>query len=383
MSKSAIVIGAGIVGLATALALGRRGYKITVLERTQKAVGASIRNFGMIWPIGQPEGILLERALRSRAVWKEIGDEAGLWYNPSGSMHLVYTDLEAQVLEEFYEAARGTRDCTLLSAEEAGAKSSAIVTKGLKACLYSADEMVVNPRMAIASLPNYLSERYGVEFIWSRTVTEIAYPFVWCAMEEYSADEIYVCTGADFETLYPTMYAAQLITKCKLQMMRMASQLDNWQIGPSLCGGLSLAHYKSFAAAASLPALTQYFQQHFPEYVRWGIHVMVSQNDAGELTVGDSHEYGNTVEPFNKSAINTLIVDYLKSFARFPDETVIETWNGVYSKMTNGATELVLHPEPGVTVINALGGAGMTLSFGLCEEVIANLASQRSVVQAG
>jgi FAD dependent oxidoreductase TIGR03364 len=383
MSKSAIVIGAGIVGLATALALGRRGYKVTVLERSGKAVGASIRNFGMIWPIGQPEGILLERALRSRAVWKEVCDEAGLWFNPSGSMHLVYTDLEAQVLEEFYEAARGTRDCTLLSAEEAGAKSSAIVTNGLRACLYSADEMVVNPRMAIDSLPSYLTERYGIKFIWNRTVTEIAYPFVWCAMEEYSADEIYVCTGADFETLYPALYASQPITKCKLQMMRMASQPDNWQLGPSLCGGLSLAHYKSFAVAASLPALTEYFQQSFTEYVKWGIHVMVSQNGEGELTVGDSHEYGNTVEPFDKSVINALILDYLKGFARFPNETVMETWNGIYPKMTNGATEFVVHPEPGVTIINALSGAGMTLSFGLCEDVIANLASQRSVVHAG
>jgi FAD dependent oxidoreductase TIGR03364 len=383
MYKSAIVIGAGIVGLATARALGRRGHKVTVLERTGKAVGASIRNFGMIWPIGQPEGKLLQRALHSRAVWKEVCNEANIWYNPSGSLHVVYTDLEARVLEEFYEASKGTRDCTMLSAEKAEAKSGAIVTKGLKACLYSADEMVINPRMAIASLPHYLTEKYGVEFIWNRTVTEIAYPFAWCALEEYSADEIYVCTGADFETLYPALYAAQPITKCKLQMMRMSLQPDDWQMGPSLCGGLSLAHYKSFAAAASLPALKEYFQQHFPEYVRWGIHVMVSQNNQGELTVGDSHEYGNTVEPFDKMYINTLILDYLKSFANFSNETIVETWNGVYPKMTDGASELVLHPEPGVTIINALSGAGMTLSFGLCEEVIAKQALQNSIFQTG
>jgi hypothetical protein len=39
--------------------------------------------------------------------------------------------------------------------------------------------------------------------------------------------------------------------------------------------------------------------------------------------------------------------------------------------MTNGATELIVETEPGVTVINGVGGNGMTLSFGLCEEVIA------------
>ena len=371
MSKSAIVIGAGIVGLATARALGKRGYRVTVLERSEKAVGASIRNFGMIWPIGQPEGPLLERAMKSRSIWKEVCDEAGLWYNPSGSLHLAYTQLEAEVLREFHEASKGTRRCALLSPEEALQKSGAIVRKDLKAGLFSEDEMVVDPRKAIAALPGYLTEKYGVKFLWNRTVTEIVFPSVRCAPDEYSADEIYVCTGADFETLYPALYALQPITKCKLQMMRMEAQPGGWQIGPSLCGGLSLAHYKSFAAAPSLPQLKNQFAEQYPDYVKWGIHVMVSQNDVGELTVGDSHEYGNTFDPFDKAAINNLILDYLRGFARFPSEKICETWNGIYPKMTNGGTEVVISPELGVTIINALSGAGMTLSFGLCDEVVA------------
>ena len=38
--KSAIVIGAGIVGLATARALALRHYRITVIERNERALGS-------------------------------------------------------------------------------------------------------------------------------------------------------------------------------------------------------------------------------------------------------------------------------------------------------------------------------------------------------
>ena len=60
-----------------------------------------------------------------------------------------------------------------------------------------------------------------------------------------------------------------------------------------------------------------------------------------------------------------------QKFAPFKNETIIETWNGIYPKLTNGQAHLLLEPEQGVTVINGLGGAGMTLSFGLCEQLIA------------
>src|ERR1700744_5216472 len=87
-SRSAIVIGAGIVGLATARALALRGFSVKVFERTERAVGASIRNFGMIWPIGQPAGKMYDRAIRSRNIWKELSGRAGFWHSNEGSLHL-------------------------------------------------------------------------------------------------------------------------------------------------------------------------------------------------------------------------------------------------------------------------------------------------------
>ena len=367
--RTAIVIGAGIVGLATARALAVRGCQVKVIERNEKAIGASIRNFGMIWPIGQPDGELYERAMLSRQIWKEICESAGIWYDEVGSLHVSHNKDEWNVLQEL-AVIYDHRKYKLLNAGDTIYKSTAIVEDGLSGSLFSPDELIVDPRQAIAKIPLWLTEKYGVEFIYGKAATDICYPSVYTGSEEWAADEIYVCSGADFETLYPQLFAASPITKCKLQMMRMVAQPDNYRIGPALCGSLSLIHYNGFKAASSLNELKKRFEVEYPDYIKWGIHVMVSQNQAGELTIGDSHEYGLTHDPFDKQFINQLILDYLKKFARFKDEKIIETWNGIYPKLTNGQTQLVTEPEQGVTVINGLGGAGMTLSFGLCEQLI-------------
>lgn len=372
-TSSAIVIGAGIVGLAMARALSEKGYSVKLFERSTRAVGASVRNFGMVWPIGQ-QGKLYERALRSREIWMEAGNSGAFWHEPAGSLHLAYHPDEWQVLQELYASFRHERPVKLLTPSELSNMSEAVAENGLLGGLHSADELIVDPREAIAALPGWLTEKYDVEFHWNKCVSYIADNTVYIGNdEEHEADLIAVCSGADFETLYPEAFSKHPLTRCKLQMMRFRAQPDAWRIGPALCGGLSLIHYKSFTAAASLPALKERYQRELPEYLDWGIHVMVSQNGYGELTVGDSHEYGSVHDPFDKEFINRMIVDYLKTFARFKDWTISETWNGIYPKLTDGESDLFFSPEPGVLVVNGLGGAGMTLSFGLAEEITRSL----------
>lgn len=372
--KKAIVVGAGIVGLATARALAIKGFAVTVFERGAKATGASVRNFGMVWPIGQTPGKQYGRATRSRDIWREIGKTGALWYENAGSLHVAYAKDEMNALEEIYTALKEERNLRLLSAEDVKAISHATVPQGLVGGLHSDDEVIVDPREAIAALPAFLTEKYGVEFIWNTcVVSATTSQIVTGANQKYPADIVFVCSGADFETLYPQVFIDQQLTKCKLQMMRFVPQSENWRIGPALCGALSLIHYKSFEVAPSLQLLKKRFENELPEYLKWGIHVMVSQNGNGELTVGDSHEYGLALDPFDRDFINRLILDYLKKFAQFKDPVLSESWNGTYAKSTTGQTEVFLSPEPGVYILNAVGGAGMTLSFGLAEELVESI----------
>lgn len=365
------VIGAGIVGLAMAYHLSRQGKKVVVFERNSKAISASIRNFGLVWPIGQTAGKMYQRAMNSRRTWQELAAKTGLQCQETGSLHLVYNHDELAVLEEFIQNAPSAGyDCQLLTPQQVASRSNAVKTTGLLAGLWSPTEMTVNPRQASASIAAYLEEQ-GVTFRFGNAVNSINMPFVQTHAEKWEIEQVYVCNGADFETLYPAEFANAPLTKCKLQMMRTVAQPDNWQLGPALCAGLTLLHYSAFAHCHSLTALKERINAEMPAYQQYGIHLLVSQNGAGELTIGDSHEYGPDFEPFDKEYINQLILDYLHTFLVAPDLNIQERWHGIYPKLTNGQTDIILSPEPNVTIVNGLGGAGMTLSFGLAEELIA------------
>src|SRR5262245_43035823 len=95
------IVGGGIAGLAHAYIAARQGESVVLFERHEFAQGASIRNFGMIWPIGQPAGERLQLALRSRCIWSAVAEEAGIEIVDRGSLHVAYREDEADVIREF------------------------------------------------------------------------------------------------------------------------------------------------------------------------------------------------------------------------------------------------------------------------------------------
>ena len=377
-SADVAIVGGGIVGLAHALAALKKGLRVVLFEREQFAIGASVRNFGLLWPIGQEPGAGLRRALRSREIWNEVSEQSGIWLKPNGSFHLAYHEDEWDVLNEFAELYKDEPyDITLLNPNQAvlhSMKSKSIKTNMLKGVLWSTTEATVNPREAIRKIPLWLTEKYGsgsdVRFVtrFGSVVTSIEMPNVKTASESWKVDKVFICSGADFETLYPQVFNDHKMTKCKLQMMKAVTSRQ-FDLGPSLCAGLTLRHYQSFRKCPSLTKVDARYDELLPDYKKDGIHVLVSQNNHGELIIGDSHHYGKTVEPFDTEKINQVILDYLHTFVDFDGLHVIERWNGVYPKTSDGGN-LIVDIERDVKIVNGLGGAGMTLSFGLAEEIV-------------
>ena len=366
------IVGGGIVGLAHAYMALRKGYKVVLFERDQFAVGASVRNFGLIWPIGQEPGVGLDRALRARQHWTKVAEQAGFWIKKNGSLHVAYHQDEWDILQEFMELySDSDYQCTLLNPARVIERSNVVKDKGLYGGLWSDTEGTVYAREAIRKIPLWLKEKYGLILKFGHVVTEISIPHIKTSRESWKVDKVFVCSGADFETLYPKVFDQYPLSKCKLQMMKAVSDKPI-SLGPTLCAGLTLRHYAAFGKCPSLKKLDELYDRQSEDYKEHGIHVLLAQNEVGEFIIGDSHQYSKTVEPFDSEEINDTILTYLNSFANLGNIRVTERWHGVYPKIKENIN-LVVDPEPGVTIVNGLGGAGMTLSFGLAEEVIGRL----------
>lgn len=374
-----LIVGAGIVGLATAVASLRQGRSVTIVDRHHSPSGASIRNFGMIWPVGQPSGPLLDAALRSREIWLELANDVGFFCEQSGSMHVARREDELAVLRELVDAQGQSRQLTLCTPEQVREITPGVNPDGLVGGMHSPLELNVESRTAIGLIWDWIRAQPNARLITGFEAARIQPNRVESTdARVLHADHIYLTAGHDGVVHYPDLFPHDRFVHCKLQMMRTVPQPNAWRMGTHIAGGWTLRHYASFADCPSLPALKERISDEQPEFDTHGIHIMLSQHSAGDLVIGDSHAYADDITPFDDEHIDNLILQHAKMLVNAPTWTIGQRWHGIYLKRTDGKSLLVRHPEPGVTIINALGGAGMTLSFGVAEQVVSSVHQQHT-----
>lgn len=100
------VVGSGIVGLGAAYAAVRRGLRVVVIDRTERPVGATIRNFGHLC-IGAQDGPARTYGEASRSIWLRLAADAGFWARQSGTLVVARAEDELALLDE---AARAEDD---------------------------------------------------------------------------------------------------------------------------------------------------------------------------------------------------------------------------------------------------------------------------------
>jgi len=367
MKYDICIVGAGIVGMAHAYWAAKKGLKVIVVEKNHTCQGASVRNFGLFWEIGQEKkykGLVTD----SKKVWTEFFDDTNTWNKNGGSLGLAYDDDEMELIDEYCKL-YPNKNRHILNHKDVLKKYPYVNAKNLKGALYSANEITIYSRESIPAIAEWLTKKYKVDFLFDTTVISEKLPTIYTNKSSIKAAKLIISTGADFELLFPEVYKNAKITKCKLQMLK--TEASNTLIIPALYTATSFIHYASFSKCKTLEVIRTKIKKEQPQYLNYGINLLVAQNNYNELLIGDSHEYDESVNPFNKEEIDHLIISGLKRILPTTDINIKERWHGVYPK-SNNKKFIIEEPKKNALIVNALAGAGMTLSFGLAKKTISS-----------
>jgi FAD dependent oxidoreductase TIGR03364 len=360
-----LIIGAGIVGLAHALAAVRHGLKVAVLDRDARAVGASVRNFGFVTVTGQEAGITWRRARRSRDVWAEVATPAGITLHQRGLLVCARRAEALACLEQFAATAMGAQ-CRLLTATEAADQPG--LRRDLVGALHSPHELRVESRHAIGQLTTWLAAQ-GVAFLTRIAATAVETGTVVTPAGRLRARHIVVCPGTDLVTLFPEVIARRRTTLCKLHMLRLAS--PGVRLPAPVMSDLGLTRYLGYAGCAALPALRARLAAEQPAHLADGIHLIAVQDRDGSMVVGDSHHYGDAPDPFQPRAVDDRMLEELSATLDIPAPDVIERWVGVYPSGPDVC--FAETPEERVHLVMVTSGTGASTSFALAEETLARI----------
>ncbi len=364
-------MGAGIVGLAHALAAVRRGLSVRVIDRDAQANGASVRNFGFVTVTGQQAGDTWRRARRSRDVWAELAPQAGIEVAHRGLVVAVRRPEAESVLQAFVGTEAGA-ECRLMSPTEARERVPALRADGLRAALWSPHELRVESRDAVPRLAAWLERAHDVDIRRGVLALGVDPPAVETTAGRFDADTVIVCPGDDFLGLYAARIAAYGLTRCALQMMRVAPAAP-MRLGAAVMSDFGLVRYLGYSVLEPAAALRRAIERDEPEMLEHGIHLIAVQAPGDDtLVVGDSHHYAATPGPFGRDDVDGLILREFDRVLALPGRSVIQRWIGTYAS-AHDRTVLIDRPAERVRIVVVTSGTGASTAFGIAEDVVAEL----------
>jgi FAD dependent oxidoreductase TIGR03364 len=366
-TPKAVVVGAGIIGTWHALELIDLGFAVDHLDADPGPVGASVRNFGLVWVSGRRSGPELEVAQRARARWEEIGARVpGVGFRPSGSLTVATTPSERFVMQEFSRCPDAVeRSIVFLDPDEVRRCNPAIRGE-VTGALFCGLDAVVEPRHAPQALREHLATQASGRYRFhpGRRVTDTAPGAVLdAAGGRWEGDVVIVATGAAYDHLPAALPLASLLRRVRLQMF----ETDPFpgQLTTALADADSLRYYPAYEPAPrhELGEQNEIASLHH-------LQLLVVQRPDGGLTIGDTHAYD---EPFDfalSEAPTTELVSRATRILGGELPPVRRRWEGVYAECRDGAVCLREQIDERVWLVTGPGGRGMTCSPAIARDTL-------------
>jgi FAD dependent oxidoreductase TIGR03364 len=360
-----IVVGGGIIGTTHALGALLRGAHVVHLERDPVPHGATVRNFGLVWVSGRAEGAELELALRSRALWEEIGDAVpGVGFRANGSLTLLNNEDEMKVAERaLARTDASVREFELLTHDEVQQRNPALEGK-FEAGLYCGRDAAVESRVALGALREWMSATGRYEFHTGRELVGVSdYEATDHRGEHHRGDQVWLCLGATLSGFAAELFEYEPLRRVRLNMAE--TQPLSRTLTTSVANGDSFRYYAGFRADAG-----ELLDEQEPLASQYAIQLLCQQRLHGGLTIGDTHEADAPGLFETRDAPMDLIVTAARELIGDDFPPIERRWSGVYHQVEPTSSELYYRRElaRGVSAITGAGGRGMTLAPAIAEE---------------
>ncbi len=371
-----IIVGAGILGLSAAIQASEQGMRVCIFEKNASPIGATRRNFGMVGTstLSRPDEKWREYALNTRAFYQRIQAKKDISFTQRQGLYIANNTLEAQVLSEFAEQAENYQIAVdLLNPHQVKTQFNYLNQETLiQAGLIVKEDYSVEPH-AVANLLIEYAKSIGISIFTNACVIKTQSEKGMCTAflatdQQYTAKKILICHGEAVNILYPALLRNLGLKRCALQMA--LTDKFTQSLNASIYSGLSISRYPAFEICPSHAELVKSSQVDFVK--KYGIHILIKQNQFGELIIGDSHEYHSIQdEPqfMQREEINQFIWDYCHEKIGIQLPKIQKRWTGFY--LTH-ETELacVTEAEENIYLISAIAGKGMSTGAGFMQEVL-------------
>ncbi|QDU00141.1 TIGR03364 family FAD-dependent oxidoreductase [Gimesia aquarii] len=371
-----IVIGAGVLGAFHAYFAMQRGLKTLLIDKDVFPQQASIRNFGLIIPSAMPPGIWRDRALASCEIYSELSDLLGVHIRRVGTQYLAHTEAEASFLKRMAQEQHDEYcPAEFRNSKETVQSSCCLNTDFCKGSLYFPNDLQLDPGLFFRAFINWFASSSDCDYLPKATVVSVEERKNHSQIKtadgrQFYAQQVFACSGADLQTLFPEIYAESNLHYCKLQMLKLANP-NHRMLGVNIASPIALTRYPAFLNAQ----FSQGVSLELPDEALQdrGIQIWFTQNEHNEFILGDSHEYSE--EPpteFLSAEIESKMIDYAQNMFVNLDFKVTDRWCGIYTEEKSaGLFQYSLSER--IDLITGIGGKGMTTGPGLAKENISRL----------
>lgn len=375
-----IVIGSGVTGTFHAYHAAALGKKVLVIEKDQRPVNATVRNFGMVIPSGM-SGKWFDYGVYSTGLYKSIQERFDVSVRNNGSVYIASDPDEQRLIHEL-KAKYDTigYDAELLSQKAISEKYPALKSSYCKEALYFPQEISVEPNMFIHRIHQYMKDVFpNLTFSLATPVTDCQVLGTGVAVtiaggRQFFAERVVVASGHEFKLLFPALFAQQPLSVSKLNMLR-TKPLPSLSLKGNIATGLSIRRYEAFAQCPGFAARKT--SEHLQELESYGIHILLKQAVDGTVIMGDSHEYKKIGEEENlgfaiNQHINDLMLKEVSRITNIDTTNLTESWAGYYG--LHDDRDIFEHTLEGkIHIAVGIGGKGMTCSAGYAKENISQI----------